>query len=254
MSFDLDGRVAIVTGGAQGLGAAYAVGLAEAGASVVVADLADGGATVTAVEAAGGRAISTLTDVSNPDSVTEMAAAAISEFGRIDVLVNNAAIYAGLQMKPFFEVSVDEWDQIMAVNVRGTFLATRAVVGHMMERGSGKIINISSATIHRGAAGLSHYVTSKSAIVGFTRTIARELGKAGITANVVTPGFTMSDASKDLIAPVGDAAVQGVVALQAIPRSEQPEDLVGTVVYLASSASDFMTGQTINIDGGWATP
>jgi NAD(P)-dependent dehydrogenase (short-subunit alcohol dehydrogenase family) len=251
---DLTGTVAVVTGAAQGLGAAYATGLADAGAAVVAADLVDASATAEAINAVGGRAIALTCDVSDETSTREATAAAIKSFGRIDVLVNNAAIYSGLQPKPMIDIEVEEWDRVMAVNTRGTFLATKAVVPQMMAQGSGKIINISSATVHRGARGLSHYVTSKAAVIGFTRSIARELGPSGITANAITPGFTMTEASRELIAPAGQAAIDGILALQAIPRSEQPEDLVGTVLFLSSPASDFMTGQTINVDGGWSTP
>ncbi|MGI9624294.1 MAG: SDR family NAD(P)-dependent oxidoreductase [Acidimicrobiales bacterium] len=251
---DLTGKTAIVTGAAQGIGAAYALGLASAGASVVAADIADSTVTVDQVNQSGGNAIAVQCDVSDERSTVDMAKAAMDTYGRIDVLVNNAAVYAGLKPKPFLDIDVDEWDRVMSVNARGTFLASKAVAPVMIDQGAGKIINIASSTVHRGARGLSHYVASKSAVVGLTRSLARELGPAGVTVNVLTPGFTMTDASKDLIQAGGQAAIDGIVALQAIPRSEEPDDLVGAILFLASSASDFMTGQTLNVDGGWATP
>jgi NAD(P)-dependent dehydrogenase (short-subunit alcohol dehydrogenase family) len=246
----LQGRSAIVTGGAQGIGAAYAAALAAEGADVVVADIVDTQRAVDTIGNTGGRIVGVHCDVASAKSCSDMAAAAIRAFGKIDILVNNAAIFASITRKPFEELSVDEWDQVMAVNVRGTFNAVKAVFPDMKKNKRGKIINVSSATVFSGTPGMLHYVTSKGAVVAFTRSLAREVAVHGITVNGIAPGLTMSEGllnQRDVLEPFAKVAM----ASRAIKREQLPEDLVGTLLYLASSDSDFMTGQTITVDGGY---
>jgi len=232
----LDGKIAIVTGGAQGIGAAIAAGLAGEGAEVVVADLEppEGG-----IEA----------DVSSEEDVQRMVGQALERNGRIDILVNNAGLYASLEMRAFTEIPFDEWNHVMEVNVASMFLTCRAVVPVMREQGGGKIVNISSGTPFRGVPFLLHYVTSKGAIVALTRALARELGKDSIHVNCVAPGFTMSEGVKshpEVIEKLRDVSI----ASRAIQRDQVPEDVVGAVVFLCTPAADFITGQTMVIDGG----
>jgi len=241
----LDGRVAVVTGAAQGIGRALAEGLAREGARIVVADLKG------AEEAAGAFAdgVGITADVADEDSVRRLVDEALERCGRIDVLVNNAGLYASLEMRPFTEIPLEEWNRVMEVNVASMFLTCRAVVPAMRAQGGGKIVNISSGTPFRGVPFLLHYVTSKGAIVTFTRALARELGKDNVLVNCVAPGFTMSDGVKDhpeVIEKLRDVSV----ASRTIQRDQVPEDVVGAVVYLAGPYSDFVTGQTIVIDGG----
>jgi NAD(P)-dependent dehydrogenase (short-subunit alcohol dehydrogenase family) len=232
----LDGKVAIVTGGAQGIGRAIADGLEAEGATVVVADLnpPEGG-----IQA----------DVSSEEDVARMVDETVTRHGRIDVLVNNAGLYASLAMRPFTEIPLEEWRQVMDVNVASMFLTSRAVVPVMRERGGGKIVNISSGTPFRGVPFLLHYVTSKGAIVALTRALAKELGKDSIHVNCVAPGFTMSEGVKshpEVVEALRDVSV----AARTIQRDQVPEDVVGAVVFLCSPAADFVTGQTMVIDGG----
>jgi NAD(P)-dependent dehydrogenase (short-subunit alcohol dehydrogenase family) len=232
----LEGKVAIVTGGAQGIGRAIADGLAREGATVVVADLdpPDGGIRA---------------DVSSEDDVARMVGEAVARHGGVDILVNNAGLYASLAMRPFTEIPLEEWRQVMDVNVASMFLTSRAVVPVMRERGGGKIVNISSGTPFRGVPFLLHYVTSKGAIVALTRALAKELGKDSIHVNCVAPGFTMSDGVKahpEVVEALRDVSV----AARTIQRDQVPDDVVGAVVFLCSPAADFVTGQTMVIDGG----
>jgi NAD(P)-dependent dehydrogenase (short-subunit alcohol dehydrogenase family) len=241
----LDGKVAIVTGAAQGIGKAIAVGLAAEGARIVVADLARAEEAAAAYDGGVGLTV----DVSREQDVERMARETVERCGAIDVLVNNAGLYASLRMRPFTEIPLEEWNRVMAVNVASMFLTCRAVVPAMRERGGGKIVNISSGTPFRGVPFLLHYVTSKGAIVAFTRALAKELGKDGIHVNCVAPGFTMSDGVKaqpEVIETLRDASI----AARAIQRDQLPEDVVGAVVFLCTPAADFVTGQTMVIDGG----
>jgi 3-oxoacyl-[acyl-carrier protein] reductase len=242
----LDGRVAIVTGAAQGLGRAFAARLSADGARVVVADRNGPKAAVVAEEV-GGHAVQV--DVADQASVAAMADQVVGWFGRVDILVNNASLFSTLRMRPFDEIPVDEWDEVMAVNVRGTFLCTRAVVPAMRAAGYGKVVNISSATVWIGRPDYLHYVTSKAAVIGMTRALATELGPYNITVNAVTPGATQTEIPRATLTP---EQAERIVAGQAIKRREVPADLVGVVSFLSSSDSDFMTGQTLNIDGGAA--
>jgi 3-oxoacyl-[acyl-carrier protein] reductase len=251
MAGRLDGRVAIVTGGGHGIGKAYARGLAKEGAAVVIAELDErAGRTVADELSAEQLKVSAIrTDVADQASVEAMARQAAEISGRIDILVNNAAIFATIPMSrsPFDQIDPTEWDRMMTVNLKGTWLACRAVIPHMRKRGYGKIINISSGTALKAAASRIHYVTSKAGILGFTRTLAMEVGKDGICVNCIAPGSTLSEENPD-------AEIikyrQGAATGRALKRVQKPEDLVGAIVFFASSDSDFITGQTLVVDGG----
>ncbi len=242
---ELDGKVAIVTGAAQGIGRAIAEGLSAAGARIVVADL--NGAEDAAAAFPNG--VGLTVDVSNETDVQRLADETVERCGSIDVLVNNAGLYASLEMRPFTEIPLDEWRTVMEVNVASMFLMCRAVVPVMRGHGGGKIVNISSGTPFRGVPFLLHYVTSKGAIVAFTRALAKEVGKDGVLVNCVAPGFTMSagvEQHPEVIEKLRDVSV----AARTIQRDQVPEDVVGAVVYLSGPGSSFVTGQTIVIDGG----
>ncbi len=247
----LEGRVAIVTGGGHGIGKAYATRLAAEGARIVIAEIDEQAALAVARQLtdAGHEALGIGTDVSDPGSVARMAAAAVSRFGRIDVLVNNAAIFATVPMSrsPFDQITIDEWDRMMSVNLKGTWLASCAVIPQMRKQGYGKIINISSGTALKGSPSRIHYVTSKAGILGFTKTLANEVGKDNICVNCVAPGSTLSeeDPDEDVIKMRNQAA-----SSRALKRVQSPDDLTGAVVFFASADSDFITGQTLVVDGG----
>ncbi len=245
----LQGRVAIVTGAAQGIGARYAAALAAEGAAVVCSDIVDAEPVAQKIRDAGGRAIAVHTDVSAPESVAQMAAAAIDAYGRIDILVNNAGLFAQLEMKPFDQIGSAEWDRVMAVNVRGPFECAKAVVPQMRQQGYGKIVNIASGTVFKGVPMLLHYVSSKGAVVAMTRALARELGDVGIRVNTLAPGLTASENTLANPAWQGAGSANNI-ASRAIKREVTPEDLCGTLVYLSSAESDFVTGQVIVVDGG----
>jgi len=241
----LDGKVAVVTGAAQGIGRAIAEGLAREGARIVVADLN------RAEEAAGAfpDGVGLTVDVSSEDDVRRMVDETVSRCGAVDVLVNNAGLYASLEMRPFEQIPLEEWRRVMVVNVASMFLTCRAVVPLMRQRGGGKIVNISSGTPFRGVPFLLHYVTSKGAIVALTRALAKEVGKDNVLVNCVAPGFTMSEGVQshpEVVEKLRDVSV----AARTIQRDQVPEDVVGAVVYLAGPWSEFVTGQTIVIDGG----
>lgn len=248
----LDGRVGIITGAAQSIGREYALGAAAEGASIVVADIADPSPVVAEIEKAGGQALGVQVDISSEASTQAMAKATLDRFGTIDFLVNNAALYANLQNKPFFEIGVEEWDRVMTVNLRGTFLCCKAVAPVMMQKRYGKIVNVSSGTALGGSRGLLHYVSSKAGVIGFTRGLARELGGAGICVNTLAPGLTMSEGTKSLMRRSGAPDdVDPLIPLKALQREQLPSDLVGAVLFLVSGESDYITGQLINVDGGW---
>jgi len=245
MSGSLEDRVAIVTGAAQGIGNAIARGLAAEGARIVVADLNRADEAAAEFEAGIGLTV----DVADEAQVERMARDVAERCGRIDILVNNAGLYASLQMRPFTEIPVEEWRQVMDVNVLSMFLATRAVVPHMRERGGGRIVNISSGTPFRGVPFLLHYVTSKGAIVALTRALAKELGRDDVLVNCVAPGFTMSDGVREH-PEVIEALREVSVSARTLQRDQEPEDIVGAVVFLCGPGATFVTGQTIVIDGG----
>jgi NAD(P)-dependent dehydrogenase (short-subunit alcohol dehydrogenase family) len=240
-------KVIVVTGGAQGIGRAYCVRAAAEGARVVVADRADAKPAVTEIEAAGAPALGVECDVSREEDTQRLATETLARFGRIDVLVNNAAIYGTLKRRPFMEIPVEEWDRVMAVNLRGLFLCARAVFPAMKAQGKGKIINIASSTFFKGVPHYIHYTTSKGGVVGFTRSLARELGDFGIRVNAIAPGFTLSGENEKNIS---EERKQANIQMRMLKRAEVPGDIVGTFVFLASDDSDFMTGQTILVDGG----
>jgi NAD(P)-dependent dehydrogenase (short-subunit alcohol dehydrogenase family) len=242
-------KVAIVTGGGSGMGRAYCLGLAAEGARVVAADIVDPEPTVGDVRGGGGEALGVRCDVSREEDTLGLAAAALERFGRIDVLVNNAAIYGTLERRPFLEIAVEEWDRVMAVNLRGLFLCARAVFPAMKAQGKGTIINISSGGFFKGIPHYIHYTTSKGGVVGFTRSLAREVGEFGIRVNAVAPGFTLSGANE---ANLGDDEKAAAIRMRMIKRAEVPADVVGTIVFLSSDDSDFISGQTIVVDGGSA--
>ena len=245
MTSALADKVAIVTGGAQGIGHAIATGLAAEGARIVIADLR--GAEEAAAAFPDG--VGLTVDVADEAAVQRMADETVERCGSIDVLVNNAGLYASLAMRPFDQIPLEEWRQVMDVNVASMFLTCRAVTPLMRARGAGTIVNISSGTPFRGVPFLLHYVTSKGAIVAFTRALAKELGKDAIRVNCVAPGFTMSEGVKQH-PEVVEKLQQVSVAARTIQRDQEPEDVVGAVVYLAGPSSGFVTGQTIVIDGG----
>ena len=243
----LAGRVVIVTGGARGIGKAIALRCAAEGASVVIADIEGelGAQTAAQIEALGGQALAVRTDVSAAESVGAMVAAALDRFGRIDVLVNNAAI-VDLARQPSDLISEQEWDRVMQVNVKGPWLCIRAVLPAMREQRGGKIVNLSSDLILSGVPGLLHYVASKGALTAMTRSLARELGPDRICVNAVAPGLTTTDAAMTH----GQEAAERSIRTRAIPRAQTPDDITGTVVFLASEASAFMTGQLLVVNGG----
>ena len=250
-SNSVEGRVVIVTGGGTGIGWAYAKHFAAHGAIPVIAEINGqaGSSVATEIEAAGGRALAVQTDVSDEESVSEMIGRAMEKFGRIDVLLNNAAIFSTVTRSRFEDISRDDWTEMLDVNVIGTWICSKLVVPHMETGGYGRIINISSSTVPVGLPLLTHYVTSKAAIVGLTRCMASELGERGITCNAILPGMTESEV--DYVGRT-EASFTGVLGMQKIKRIEQADDLVGMALFLASPASAFMTGQSLIVDGGMA--
>jgi 3-oxoacyl-[acyl-carrier protein] reductase len=247
--FDLASRTVIVTGGGKGIGKVYAQEFARAGARVVAADIDEPAAKAVAdaLAAEGHAALGLGVDIASEGSANAMAQAALDRFGTIDVLINNASLMSVLPRRSWLEIPVEEWDRVMAVNLRGMFLCCRAVFPAMRARKRGKIVNISSSRVFEGTPNRLHYTTSKAGVVGFTRALAREVGEFGITVNAVAPGITLSDTQ---VATSSGNYLGAHLAGRAIERPQYPEDLVGAVMFLASAASDFMTGQTLLVDGG----
>ena len=245
-----DGKAAIITGSGRGLGAAYAKALASEGAAIMVADIVATGTTVEAITGAGGRAIGVSCDVTDTGQIAAMVEATLEAFGGIDILINNAARVVDFDHGSFLDIDESEWDSVMQVNTRGAFSCVKAVAPVMRAAGSGKIVNISSGTAFKGTPWMLHYVSSKGAIVAFTRSLARELGDDGICVNAIAPGLTLSEAIEASDQFAGNKDVS--LATRAIKREEQPDDLIGAMLFLCSSDSDFVTGQTLVVDGGSA--
>jgi NAD(P)-dependent dehydrogenase (short-subunit alcohol dehydrogenase family) len=247
----LAGRSAIVTGGAIGIGRHYSQALAEAGAQVVIADIVDGSEAAKEIAAKHGAdaAISVTCDVSDESSVKQLVDRALERFGKIDILVNNAALFAQIKPTRCVDLDVETWDKVMGVNVRGSFLMAKHVAPHMMARRYGKIINIGSGSVSRGLPEMVHYVSSKGAILAFTRALCRELGDYGICVNTLAPGYTLSETALQNATHLEQSRAISIQR-RAIKRDQYPEDLLGALVFLASSDSDFITGQTIAVDGG----
>jgi NAD(P)-dependent dehydrogenase (short-subunit alcohol dehydrogenase family) len=245
----LQDNIIIVTGGARGIGAAFSRALAAEGATIVVADILDGGNTVREIEDNGGKAAFFRLDVADSASVNGFVDEVLRRYGRIDCLVNNAALFANLTPKKFYEIDEAEFDKVMAVNVRGPFLLCKAVAPAMIRQNKGKIVNIASGTVFKGHAGITHYVTSKGAIVALTRCLARELGGHNINVNAIAPGLTMSEGVLSNPDMVG-APAEATKITRAFKREQRPEDLTGSLVYLCSKDSDFVTGHTVVCDGG----
>ncbi len=248
----LEGRVAILTGGAKGIGRHYAGALAKEGARLMIADVADGRqvAADIAREHGANSVASSVTDVSDESAVKALVATTMERFGKIDILVNNAALFAPLAEQKFTDIDIALWDRVMAINVRGVFLMAKHVAPHMIAQKYGKIINISSGTVARGIPLFAHYVTSKGAVTAFTRATSRELGEHNICVNNLAPGFTLSDSVIDENPQHLQHSRAPSITRRALKRDEYPEDLLGALVFLASADSDFITGQTIAVDGG----
>lgn len=246
----LDGRVAMVTGAAKGLGRAFCKRLAEDGARIVAVTRADvDGLEKTALEVqeAGGEVMVAMADVTSEKDTLSVARQAVDRFGRIDVLVNNAAYYYGVTRQSFTEITLDQWNRMMDTNVKGPWLCTRAVFPYMKEQGRGKIVNLASEVFFTGSHGFAHYVASKGGVIGLTRALAIELGPYGICVNAVAPGFTDTEASRTIADPM-----KYDTSRTPLKRLQRPEDLLGIVSFLSSDESDFITGQTILVDGGRA--
>jgi NAD(P)-dependent dehydrogenase (short-subunit alcohol dehydrogenase family) len=245
---ELNGRRVLVTGAAGGLGRAFALAFADAGARVIVGDINIDGAeqTMRMITDSGGEAHACRVDVTDATSLVELAISARNKLDGLDCLINNAAIYAGLSRQSFEAIAEAEWDRVMAVNVKGTWMTTKAIVPLLREAGGGAIINVSSATVMSGSPLWLHYVSSKGAVIAMTRALARELGDQKITVNTLAPGFTLTEASLDLM----ENAAEYGVARGAIKRAADPQDMVGAALFLASVHAAFITGQTLIVDGG----
>lgn len=248
---NLSGKVAIVTGGARGIGRAYSEALAEAGASVLIGDLleAEANDAVKAIVDKGGRAIFRRVDVSYPDSTEAMVHDAVAEFGGIDILVNNAAMFASLRGGALTDIALERWDRTMAVNVKGPWLCIKAVVPYMRQRGGGAIVNQTSISAF-GMAGMLDYTASKAAVIGMTKSAATELGRDNIRVNAIAPGGVATEGLSEIMGGHMDVAEQRAIATQAIAAQMQPHDMIGTLLHLVSDSSKFVTGQTLVVDGG----
>jgi NAD(P)-dependent dehydrogenase (short-subunit alcohol dehydrogenase family) len=246
----LEDKVVIVTGGGRGLGQAYAVEAARLGAKVVAGDVLDCGETVRLIEADGGQAIGLELDVTKMGTVSAMAESAVEAFGGINVLINNAALYGGLTGGRFNQLDEDEWDRTMDVNVKGIWNCCKAAVPHMQTAGGGSIINVASLAATYGLPYALHYTTSKAAVIGMTRALARELGRSDIRVNAIAPTAVVTEGTAEFFGDKMDGAMDVIKNDQSLKRNAHPTDMIGTVMWLASGTSGFVTGQTIAIDGG----
>jgi NAD(P)-dependent dehydrogenase (short-subunit alcohol dehydrogenase family) len=244
----LGGKVAVVTGAAQGIGRTYALALAASGAKVCVSDMMLPADTVAEIQRHGGDAFGMVADVTDAASLEAMVAEVRRRYGRLDVLINNAALFGALKMNSFEQIPTAEWDKVITVNVRGTWQTIVAALPLMRESGGGKVLNIASATVFKGTPLMLHYVASKGAIVALTRSIARELSKDGINCNAIAPGLVMS--ANIQAHPDWAQVAASIVSTRAIKRDSEPADLIGALLFFSSSDSDFITGQTLVVDGG----
>ena len=245
----LAGKNVVITGGGRGIGRAYAHSFAAIGARTIIAerDQASAYAVADEIIAAGGSARAITTDVADPGSIREMSAEVGGELGGADILVNNAAFFADIDMRPFYEIPDDEWDYAMQVNIGGCYRCAKALTPQFQAKGWGRIINISSSVVEMGRANYLHYVTSKSALVGMTRAMARELGGSGITVNAIMPGLVKTEVSRKT---TNEETIRQITAQQCIQRVGTPDDIAAVVLFLATEAAGFMTGQTLLVDGG----
>jgi p-cumic alcohol dehydrogenase len=246
----IEGKVIVITGAARGIGQEYARSFGAAGARIVASDISDCSATVDLIREAGGDGVAVTIDVADASSASGMAQAAISSFGRIDGLVNNAALYATVRGGRFDSIVEAEWDAVMSINVKGIWNCCKAVVPIMRQNRGGSIVNISSLAATYGMPFGLHYTTSKAAVIGLTRGLARELGRDAIRVNAVAPGTVLTDATRQFFGQKFEKAIERIRGDQTIQRNLVPADLVGTVMWLLSDGSSFVTGQTISVDGG----
>lgn len=248
---DLAGQVALITGAGQGIGRTFANGFARAGAKVAIVELNEAKAKAVAAEIVSefgdGAAIAIVADVADPDAVEAAVAQTLSAFGRIDICINNAAIFSTLKMRSFEEIPYEEWRDVMRVNVDGVMLVTKACAPVMRRNRHGRIINISSGVVTLGRPYYLHYVASKAAVVGMTRAMARELGTDGITVNALLPGATFTEIERETVTPEQKTQI---LNMQCIKRHETADDLLAAALYLASKGGEFVTGQSIAVDGG----
>jgi NAD(P)-dependent dehydrogenase (short-subunit alcohol dehydrogenase family) len=245
----LKDRVVIITGAGQGIGRVFAKSFAMAGARAVIAEINESKAAAVSKEImeAGGESLAVTTDVSDPASIDEMIDVVEDEYGRIDVLINNAAIFSTIEMRPFDLIPLEEWEQVLRVNLTGPFLCARAVVPVMRQAKWGRIINVGSGAVRLGRPNYLHYIASKAALAGMSLSMAREVGPDGITVNTILPGATFTEIERKTVTP---EQKERIISMQCVPRAETPDNLVGAVLFLASEASSFVTGQSINLDGG----
>ena len=245
------GMVAVITGAGGGLGETYARALASAGAGIAVLDVKDSKKVAGDLTAGGSPALALETDVSDRSAVMEAVDTVLKEFGRVDILINNAAAGSTERGRslPWYELPQEDWDRAMNVNVRGAFFCAAAVAPHMIGQKSGKIVNVGSASFWKPAPRLVHYIASKGGVIALTRALAIEFGESGVTVNSLSPGMTRTERVKQIYPA---QVFEDYAAKRAIPRVEEPSDLVGTLMYLCSPASDFVTGQSFLVDGGHA--
>ncbi len=249
----LKDKVAIITGSARGMGRTFALRFAREGVKLTICDILDCETTAKEIEAIGGEVLAIKTDVTSEEDTTEMARRTVERFGRIDILVNNAAIYGGIEMKDFVkpieQIRCEEWDKIMAVNVKGVFLCCKAVIPYMKKQGSGKIVNIASTAGFTGKSIFLHYSTSKGAVITLTRGLAEALGDFNINVNAVAPAMVWTEATQSLLSE--ESAQQEIDNLQILKKRTRPEDVAGAVVFLSSDDADLMTGQTVAVNAGY---